>query len=127
IRSHAVVVLAVIAMAVLCLFGVASDSADAQQPTPTATAPAGYAIERIVPAFQTVSLSQASFPVDVTVENVTGLGAYDVLITFDSAAVCFVSATDGPFLGSTGRTELCPPPVVQPQLGTMRKLHYGCG
>ncbi len=95
--------------------------------TPTSTASAGSAIERVAPAFQSVSLSQSSFSVDVTVENVSALGAYDVLLTFDSAQVNFVSAADGPFLGSTGRSEICPPPVVQPLSGSMRKLHFGCG
>src|SRR5438067_1407450 len=39
----------------------------------------------------------------------------------------FLSATDGPFLGSTGRTEGCQPPVLQPAGGTLIKVHYGCG
>src|SRR4051812_14564843 len=95
--------------------------AQADTPTPTATAPPGYAIERIAPPFQTASLSQSSISLDVTVEHVSGLGAYDVLITFDSARVNFVSAVDGPFLGSTGRSEICPAAVVQPLSRSMRK------
>lgn len=97
---------------------------------PSASAPAdaqGASVERIVPAFQTVSTAQTLFPVDVTVEDVTGLGAYEVLITYDSADVTFLSATNGPFLGSTGRPVLCATPIVQTLIGTLRKLLFGCG
>src|SRR6476661_3491198 len=110
-----------------CLVTAAAEAQTPAPGTPTPTAPPGFAIERVAPVFQTVSLSQSSFSVDITVENVSGLGAYDVLITFDSAQVNFVSAADGPFLGSTGRSEICPPPFVQPLSGSMRKLHFGCG
>ena len=95
----------------------AAPRADAQTP----------AVERVSPATQNVSLAQASFPVDITVEDVTNLGGYEVLLTFDSAQVAFVSAIDGPFLGSTMRPVLCAAPVVQTLPGTLRKLQFGCG
>ena len=85
------------------------------------------AVQRITPATQIVSVSQSSFDVIVTVESVTNLGGYETLVTFDSAAVTFISATDSTFLGSTGRTVFCPPPVIQPLAGTLRKLRFGCG
>ena len=85
------------------------------------------AVQRITPVTQTVSVSQPSFDVIVTVESVTSLGGYEALITFDSAAVNFISATDSTFLGSTGRTVFCPPPVIQPLAGTLKKLRFGCG
>src|SRR5437868_7429053 len=120
------IMLALVAVGVL-LISHAPYRASAQQPTDTPTAPPGYAIERVAPPSQTVSTSQTSFSVDITVQNVTNLGAYDVLLTYDSAFMTFLSATDGPFLGSTGRTEGCQPPVLQPAGGTLIKLHYGCG
>lgn len=119
--------LATMSLAGLTMFVAGRDRASAQGATPTATAPPGVAIERISPTTQDVSLAQASFQVDVTVEGVTDLGGYEVLITYDSAFVSFVSANDGPFLGSSGRSVLCASPVVQTLAGTLRKLQFGCG
>lgn len=104
-----------------------SPASFAGAPTPTPAAPPGVPVERVIPASQNVSLDQATFQVDITVEAVSNLGAYEVLLTFDSAAVAFVSAADGPFLGSTGRATSCTNPVVQTLPGTLRKLQYGCG
>ena len=114
-------------LAAFCALTALAPARDASAQAPTPTAPPGYAIERILPSFQNVSLAQSSFSTDVTVEGVTNLGGYEVLLTFDSSVVSFVSATDGSFLGSTGRTTLCAPPVLEPLAGTQTKLHFGCG
>ncbi|HXF51791.1 MAG TPA: hypothetical protein VNM43_08935 [Dehalococcoidia bacterium] len=95
-------------------------------PTPTATAPPGAAIERIEPPFQTVPITAASFTTDVTIEQVNNLGAYEVLVKYDSAFVEFVSFTNGPFLGSTGRTVFCLNPVITTVQGTIKRLQVGC-
>src|SRR5204863_8034079 len=97
-RGAAGIVLALVAASALLISRAPSYRASAQQPADTPTAPAGYAIERVAPPSQSVSSSQTSFSVDITVENVTNLGAYDVLLTYDSAFMTFLSATDGPFL-----------------------------
>jgi Cohesin domain len=96
-------------------------------PTATATAPPGSAIERIAPPTQNASINQTSFSVDVTVENAADVGAYDVLITYDSAVVGFISATNGPFLASTGREVFCAAPFIRPLTGTLQQLEFGCG
>lgn len=49
---------------------------------------------------------------DIRVENAVDLGSYDFTLTWDSAVLSFVSATNGSFLGSTGRTVTCPPPAT---------------
>jgi hypothetical protein len=58
------------------------------------------------------------------VAGVTNLGAYEWQLQFDPAVVQFVGATNGPFLGSTGRTAWCVPPIHVPSQG---KLRFGCG
>lgn len=95
-------------------------------PTPTATAPPGAAIERIQPPSQTVPITATSFTTDVTVEQVNNLGAYEVLVKYDSAVVEFVSFTNGPFLGSTGRSVFCLNPVITVVQGTIKRLQVGC-
>lgn len=98
----------------------------AATPTPTATAPPGAAIERVQPPSQTVPITATSFTTDVTIELVNNLGAYEVLMTYDSALVTFVSFTNGPFLGSTGRSVFCLSPVIHTITGTIKRLQVGC-
>ena len=95
-------------------------------PTATSTFAAGTSIERIVPSSQTVSVTSSSFTTDVTVEQVTDLGAYEVLITFDSSVISVVGAVDGGFLGSTGRFVFCPTPFTETISGSLLRLHFGC-
>ncbi|TAK53827.1 MAG: hypothetical protein EPO22_15660, partial [Dehalococcoidia bacterium] len=95
-------------------------------PLATATAPPGAAIERVVPVTQNASIASPSLSTDVTVELVSNLGAYEVLITFDSSIVAYSSATNDAFLGSTGRTVFCPAPVLTTVVGTTKQLHFGC-
>ena len=53
-------------------------------PTSTPTAPAGFAVQRLSPDAQPVALSDPAI-VDVTVEDVTDLGAFEIAYTFDGA------------------------------------------
>jgi len=93
-------------------------------PSPTATPPAGP-YEEIIPPSQVIFIGgQAS--VDVAVRNVNNLGSYEVIINFDSTIVSFVNATNGTFLGSSGRTVFCPSPVQIDISPPIKQLRFGC-
>ena len=103
-------------------------------PTPVGTAtntpvpaPPGDAIERIMPDLLHVDTSIPTVTTDVTVSDVTNLGAYEVDIVYDSSVVEFDGWVDGGFLGSTGKTLQCPPAAVSTISGTMKRLQAGCG
>ena len=99
----------------------------APTPTNTPAAPFGFAAQRVQPGFQIASISQPAIPVTITVENVNNLGAYEVLLTYDGSRLAVVSATDLSFLGSSGRSVFCAPAVINPGLGTLLRLQFGCG
>ena len=88
-------------------------------PTPTATpgpvpscgATSGHTVACIQPAGQVVE-NGSNFSVDVVVNNVTNLGAYQFSLEFDPVVAAYVSAANGPFLGSSGRTVSCDPPSL---------------
>jgi hypothetical protein len=92
----------------------------------------GAPTERITPASQTVSNTDAFVTTKVTVEDVVNLGAYEIILTFDPAFLTFADAVDGDesgsFLGSTGRTVSCLPPLLQPAFGDTSKttLRFAC-
>ena len=54
-----------------------------------------------------VSAGGATFDVQISVAGVTNLGAYEWQLSFDPNVVAFESATNGVFLGSTGRSVSC--------------------
>lgn len=67
---------------------------------------------RITPATQNTTVG-ANVSVQVTVADVSdpeGLGAYEFALIWNPAALTYVSAQNGDFLGSTGRDEFCPSP-----------------
>jgi hypothetical protein len=78
-----------------------------------------------VPA--SVAAGGASFNVQISIAGVTNLGTYEWQLSFDPNVVAFQSATDGAFLGSTGRPVACQPPILPPsqdlQPGNVR---FGC-
>lgn len=92
-------------------------------PTPTA----GSATPTPVPAVVAISPSSqqaalgGTVAVTVTASNVTNLGAYEWTVRYDPAVLTFVSVSNAPFLGSTGRTVFCPPVILG--IGTVR---FGC-
>jgi len=47
--------------------------------------------------------ANSTFTVDVAIEDVTDLGAFQFDLTYDSTCITAIDATMGPFLGSTGR------------------------
>lgn len=79
-------------------------------------------VAAIDPATQQVPLDGGDFTVNVTVADVSNLGAFEFLLVFDPTVVKFKSITQGAFLGSTGRDIYCPSVIVYSP-GTVR---YGC-
>jgi Cohesin domain len=77
---------------------------------------------RVEPTSQSVGVGD-SFVVRIMLDNVTNLGSYEFTIRYDQSLVSFQSATNGTFLGSTGRQVYCPNPILDPTAGTVR---FGC-
>jgi hypothetical protein len=80
-------------------------------PTPGASPTPGGTLVLVDPSSQTVPVGD-NFSVDIRIGNVTNLGSYEWLLTFDPAVVGFVSVFNGSFLGTTGRTVSCFGPIV---------------
>ncbi len=89
-------------------------------PTPTSTLIPGGAVVSIVPASQGVLVGEF-FTVDVQVEDVNDLAAYEFILEFDPDIVSYVDVSNGPFVGRTGRVVFCPDPITD--VGTVR---FGC-
>jgi hypothetical protein len=64
---------------------------------------------RVDPPTQNVAQSD-DVEVDVVVDTVSDLGAYEFIVRFDPGAITFGGFANGTFLGSTGRTVVCLPP-----------------
>jgi hypothetical protein len=74
-----------------------------------------------------VSAGGADFPVQISVAGVTNLAAYEWQLAYDPNVVSFVSATDGGFVGSTGRSVVCQPPILPPTSGLQPgNVRIGC-
>ena len=97
----------VIALLVVFMSGgiLTPTTADAQQPTPT---PTPSTIMRVDPTAQSVPAG-TNVVIDIRVDDVTSLAAYEFEIQYEATVLSFVSATNGSFLGSTGRTVTCLP------------------
>jgi hypothetical protein len=74
----------------------------------------------VQPPSQTVETG-AEFTVDIVVDDVAGLGAYEFTLAFDPALISFVGVTNGSFLGSTGRAVSCPGLVL-----ASGRIKFGC-
>ena len=88
--------------------------------TPGPSPTPGGTLVRVDLSSQTVPVGD-NFSVDIRIENVTNLGSYEWLLTFDPAVVEFVSVFNGSFLGNTGRTVFCPGAILD--VGSVR---FGC-
>ena len=75
-------------------------------PTPTYTPTPGPATVRAVPASQEASVG-VPFTLDIVVDNVVNLGAFEFTLSIDPAVIQYVSAQLGAFPGSTGRPVDC--------------------
>lgn len=89
-------------------------------PTPTATFVPGTTAVVIDPQSQQVGPGDV-FAVDVVVQSVKNLGAYDFTLVYNPNVINFESVTNLSFLGSTGRSVSCPPPMAEGWL-----LRFGC-
>jgi hypothetical protein len=94
-----------------CPGGVCPTATPTPVPTATSTPAGGSRVVRIDPDFQSV-LKGSTVTVSVAVDAAADLGAYQFTLAFDPAVLEFVSVSNGPFLGSTGRPVFCPPPTV---------------
>ena len=100
-------------IALLALAGAGSPPpADAQAPSPT---PTPTTLVRIDPAAQNVT-APANVIVGIAVDDIIdpdGLGAYEMTLDWDANVLDFVSFADASFLGSTGRSVICLPPLFE--------------
>lgn len=94
-----------------CPGGICPTSTPTPVPTSTPTPSLGPTVVRIDPASQT-TLAGSVVTVAVAVDTVTNLGAYEFKLAFDPAVLSFVSVSNGPFLGSSGRSVFCPEPTI---------------
>ena len=77
---------------------------------------------RIDPQHTEVNIGTGQFAVDVKVQEVTNLGAFEFTLDFDPSVIQFVGWQEGPFLKSTDRSTLC----NSSHFGDGSE-HYGCG
>ena len=97
-----------------------------ETPTPTATplpvfcAPGPGTRVCVLPSSITVPPS-TYFSVDIVVDDVANLGAYEFTLEFDPNTVAFAGIENGPFLGSTGRTVSCLTPAL-----TVSSVRFTC-
>ncbi len=117
-RWPALLLLAAALSGALTLFAPnGSSRAHAQAPSPT---PTPSTTVRISPPTSNVSAG-TDIVVEVRVDNVTNLGAYEFELDFFDSTLDFVSASNGGFLSSTGRSVFCLNPLID--VGSVR---YGC-
>ncbi|MDI6858178.1 MAG: cohesin domain-containing protein [Dehalococcoidia bacterium] len=86
-------------------------------------------VMKVAPASQTVQMAGPTFNVDIVLENVSNLGAFEFTLSFDPDIVRFVGVGPGPFLGSTGRELYCPRPLhYSPSSGdpALDAVRFGC-
>lgn len=111
-----------------CPGGVCPTPTDTATPSPTSTplpiscalVTAGNATMCLLPNTQTVAAGD-TFTVEVLVDHASDIGSYEFKLSFDQVRVSAVAAVDGGFLGSTGRTVVCPPEIID--AGT---IDFGC-
>lgn len=115
-RLSQVLLALALAASFFALTSLGSRPASAQTPTDT---PAPSTLVRLDPVSQSV-VAPSQVVVNVVVDGVSDLGAYEFELRFAPDVLTFASATNGLFLGSTGRTVQCFPAVVDATLGTVR-------
>ena len=80
-------------------------------PGPTCAGASGGVVACLNPAGQT-AFNGSNFSVNIVVNNVTALGAFQASLQFDPVIASYVSTQYGAFLGSSGRSVSCNPPDV---------------
>jgi hypothetical protein len=94
--------------------------------TPTPTFVPGTTAVVVEPASQEVPVGE-SFIVNVMVQNVTNLGAYEFTLLANPNVISFVSVNNGWFLGSTGRSVYCAAPIADGWVLRFGCVSYGSG
>lgn len=103
-----------------CPGGICPTATATPAPTSTSTPSLGPTVVRIDPPSQ-AKLVGSIVTVAVAADAVANLGAYEFTLAFNPAVLEFVSVSNGPLLGSTGRPVSCPPPIVG-----ANTLQFGC-
>ena len=106
-----------LAMGAMLLPLASAGPAQAQEPTPSPTI---ATLVRVSPNSQTLPAG-TDVIVEIYVDDVASLAAYEFALAFDSGLLSYVSVTNGTFLGSTGRAVTCLPPILE--VGAVR---FGC-
>ena len=85
-------------------------------------------VMRVDPAGQSVDVGGGKFTVNIALDNVTNLGAYEFELRFDPAVIRFVGVEDADFLGSTGRQVRCPGGTLEQSEvgGPIDTLKFAC-
>lgn len=102
-------------------------------PGTTSSATAQQATLSILDVPGSVSAGGGSFQVRVWADGVTNLGAYEWQIVYNSSVIELTAPpesaiTNGDFLGRSGRTVLCTPPILPPSQGLEPgNVRYSCG
>jgi hypothetical protein len=81
---------------------------------------------RLAPANQTVALSSGTVQVEVRIENVTDLAAFDFVLRYDPGVLESPAVVGGGFLGSTGRHVDCLLPLVDLPENGEGTVQFGC-
>lgn len=82
---------------------------------PRASAQDGTPLLSPVPSSSKVKKTAKTFTVDIAGENLSDVGAFQVVLTFDSAVIKATSIVKTDFLGSSGREVACPDPTITTQ------------
>ena len=93
------------------------------------TAGAQTAVMKVVPASQTVDVRDGKFAVEIRVEDVSNVAAFEFSLNFDRSVMRLVGVEAGPFLGSSGRVVFCPQPIYQSPdsaVPSENSLRFGC-
>jgi hypothetical protein len=80
----------------------------------------------VSPASQNVDVSADPFKVDIVVDNVQNLGAYEFTLRFDPAILEYIGASEKGFLKTTGRTQTCQPATPLQDANDQGAIHMGC-
>ena len=80
---------------------------------------------RVDPPSQNTVVGQ-QFTVDVAVDGVDNLGAYEFSLQFDPGKLTYVGVSNGSLLGSSGREVLYPDPIVDVD-EDVGSVTFGCG
>lgn len=80
----------------------------------------------LTPRTQTVDLSSGTANVEVRIEGVTDLAAFEFVLRYDTGVLEQPSVQPGPFLGSTGRQVTCLNPRVDSEEHGPGTLQYAC-